>query len=144
MSDLAARQPLSKRAVGWQAFARDRGVFFRETTRGDRWHTLAIIKTERTECGPAQCVCLFQYRVEYWRKVAGRAVDDLQYFGGGGLLLQSLARLGDQPRIFHCDDRLRSEVLQQRDLLVGERPHLTAENREDARDVVVFNQRRHQ
>src|SRR5215467_14447031 len=48
MSDLAARQPLAKRAVGWQAFACDRGVFFRETTRRDRWHTLAIIKTERT------------------------------------------------------------------------------------------------
>ena len=37
-----------------------------------------------------------------------------------------LARLGDQPRVLHRDDRLRREVLQQRDLLVGERPHLLA------------------
>src|SRR5262249_24885369 len=31
--------------------------------------------------------------------------------------------LGDQPRILHRDHRLRSEVLQQRDLLLGERLH---------------------
>ena len=37
-----------------------------------------------------------------------------------------LARLGDEPRVLHRDDRLRGEVLQQRDLLVGERPDLLA------------------
>ncbi len=37
-----------------------------------------------------------------------------------------LARLGKQPRVLHRDHRLRREVLQQRDLLVGERPNLLA------------------
>ena len=37
---------------------------------------------------------------------------------------ECLARLGDQPRVLHRDYRLRGEVLQQRDLFVGERPHL--------------------
>ena len=32
----------------------------------------------------------------------------------------------DQPRVLHRDDRLRREILQQRDLLVGERPHFLA------------------
>ena len=54
----------------------------------------------------------------------GERIDDLQDLGGGGLLLQCLARLGDEPRILDCDDRLRGKVLQQRDLLVGKRPHL--------------------
>ena len=50
---------------------------------------------------------LFEYCVEYGREVARSAVDHLQYLGGGGLLLQGLARLGDEPGILHRDDRLR-------------------------------------
>ena len=50
---------------------------------------------------------------------AGRRVDDLQYLGGRGLLLQSLARLGQEPRILHRGDRLRREVFEQRNLLVS-------------------------
>ena len=30
----------------------------------------------------------------------------------------------NQPRVLHRDHRLRREVLQQRDLFVGKRPHL--------------------
>src|SRR4051794_40807652 len=50
----------------------------------------------------------------------GRRVDDLQHLSGRGLLLQRLARLGNEPCVFDRDDRLRSEILQQRDLLFGE------------------------
>ena len=32
----------------------------------------------------------------------------------------------NQPRVLHRNDRLRGEVLQQRDLFVGERTHLLA------------------
>ena len=35
----------------------------------------------------------------------------------------------NQPRVLHRDDRLRREVLQQRDLLVGERAHFLAVDR---------------
>ena len=55
-----------------------------------------------------------------------------------------LARLGDQPRVLHRDDRLRREVLQQRDLLVGERAHLLAIDRDDAEQRVVLAQRHDQ
>src|SRR6516164_9051834 len=63
----------------------------------------------------------FQQGVEHRREVAGRGIDDLQYLGGRRLLLQGLARLGDEPRVFHCDDRLSREILHERDLLVRER-----------------------
>ena len=63
-----------------------------------------------------------------------------KHLGGRGLLLQRLARLGDQPRVLHRDDRLRREVLQQRDLLVGERPHLLAIDGDDAEQRLVLAQ----
>ena len=87
---------------------------------------------------------LFQHRVEHRREIAGRGVDDLQYLGGRGLLLQRLARLGDQPRVLHRDDRLRGEVLQQRDLLVGKRPHLPAVDDDRAEQACVLAQRNDQ
>ena len=71
-------------------------------------------------------VRLFQDSVEHRGEIAGRGIDDLEYLGGRGLLLQSLVRLGQEPRILHRDDRLRREVLEQRNLLIAERPDLLA------------------
>ena len=64
-----------------------------------------------------------------------------KHLGGRGLLFQRLARLGDQPRVLHRDDRLRREVLQQRDLLVGERPDFLAVDDDAPKQRVVFAQR---
>src|SRR5215472_6146975 len=85
---------------------------------GGRMDPLAIIGPKGPESGSAQSQGLFEHRVEHRSEVARRAIDDLQYLGGRGLLLEGLARLGQQPRILHRDDRLRREILQQRDLLV--------------------------
>src|SRR5258708_34970335 len=91
---------------------------------------LAIPGSENAKGRLAQSRCLLQHRVEHRSEVAGRAVDDLQYLGGRGLLIQGLAGLGDQPRVLHRDHRLRGEVLQQRDLLFREWPYfLTSEGR---------------
>ena len=84
---------------------------------------------------------IFNHRVEHRSKVAGRGVDDLQYLGGRGLLLQCLARLGQEPRVLHRDDRLRREILQQRDLLVGERPHFLAKGGNRSEYSPVLEQR---
>ena len=84
---------------------------------------------------------LFEHRVEHRREVAGRGIDDLQHLGGRGLLLQRLARLGDQPRILHRDDRLRREAFEQRDLLVGERPHFVPVDVDDAEERALATQR---
>ena len=72
---------------------------------------------------------LLQHRVEHRRQIAGRGVDDLQHFGGRGLLFQRLALLGHQPRVLHRDHRLGGEVFQQSDLLVGEGADLLAIDR---------------
>ena len=83
----------------------------------------------------------FEHRVEDRSKIAGRGIDDLQYLGSRGLLLQCLPRLGEEPSILHCNDRLRSEILQQRDLLVGERSHLATIDGKVAQYSVVLEQR---
>ena len=99
--------------------------FLGYTMGGDRVKTLAVAENQ-TPSAPRKRVRLFEHRVEHRYEVAGRGIDDLQDLGGGGLLLQGFARLGDEPRILHRDDRLRREILQQRDLLVGERADLLA------------------
>ena len=63
-------------------------------------------------------------RLEGGLHIRRRTRYDAQNFRRRGLLFERLARLGQQPRVLHRDDRLRREILQQRDLLVGKRPHL--------------------
>ena len=75
---------------------------------------------------------------------SGRRVDDLQYLGGRRLLLQRLARLGQKPRVFHSDDRLRGEVLHERDLLVGERLGFPTIGADGAEQRAVLVQWHHQ
>src|SRR4051812_30029729 len=88
------------------------------------FEVLSIVKIEMAMICAAERMRLLQYGVEHRREVAGRGIDDSEHLGGGGLLLQGFARLGQKPRIFHRDDGLSREVLQQRDLLVGKRADL--------------------
>ena len=82
------------------------------TARGGEMEELAVVGANRCLVGRAEAHCPLDHRVENWSEVAGRGVDDLQHLGGRGLLLQCLARLGQEPRILHRDDRLRRKVLQ--------------------------------
>src|SRR5215471_9677685 len=81
---------------------------------------------------------LFQYRIEHRREVAGRRIDHAQDLSGRSLLIQSLAGLGQQPCILHRNHRLRSEVLEQRDLLVSERANLlTIDRNKSEQDIAL-------
>src|SRR4029077_15853032 len=53
-------------------------------------------------------------------QVERRAADDLEHVGGGGLLLERLPQLVEQPGVFDGDDGLFGEVCKQSDLLLGE------------------------
>ena len=122
----------ASRKSGWTAARHRRGSVRRRRV------------SSATVSALAQPQRLFQHRIEHRREVAGRGIDDLQHLGGRGLLLQRLARLGDEPRVLHRDDRLRREILQQRDLLIGERPHLVAMDRDDAEQPLVPAERKRQ
>ena len=51
--------------------------------------------------------------------------------------------LGDQPRIVYRDDRLRREVLQQNNLLLGEWPHFLPECSDGSEHSIIFPKRHH-
>src|SRR6516162_359311 len=102
---------------------------------------LAVIGHQSPVRGAAQRMRLLQYRVEDWREIAGRGIDDLQYLRGRGLLLQRLARFGEEPGILHRNHRLRREILQQCDLLVGESASLLSVNNKVSEKCVVLTQR---
>src|SRR5262245_53481553 len=74
--------------------------------------------------GLAQFCRQLDQGIEHSLQIEGRTADDLKHVGGSGLLLQRFSQLVEQPRVLDGDDRLGSEVLDQLDLLVGERADL--------------------
>src|SRR6516164_834876 len=110
-------------------------------TERSRMSQLTLKGPKNTERGFAQPHRLFEHCVEDGGKVAGRGVDDLQHLGGCGLLLQCLTRLGNESRVLHRNDRLRPEVFQQRNLLVGERAYLPPVASDQAEKGPIFAQR---
>jgi hypothetical protein len=129
-------------AMHWKPVTRQRLVRFRISARSYRAQILAITDHQRTQRSAAESVGLFQYCIEHRREVARRGIDDLQYLGGRCLLLQRFAGFGQEPGVLHCDDRLRSEILQQRDLLVRKRANLPTPNRKRSEELSFFAQRR--
>ena len=85
---------------------------------------------------------LIQYCVEDRREITGRGINDLQNLGGRCLLLQGLARFGQEPRILDCNDRLVGKGAHQLDLTLGERLHPLASERQHP-DRFALSQERH-
>src|SRR5215469_14901727 len=95
------------------------GKALRETPYRYRAIFLTVIDVQTSDFCAAEPVCFFQYRVEDGCKLTGRAVDNLQYLGGRGLLLQCLARFGQEPGVLDSDRGLAGEARNQRQLLFG-------------------------
>src|SRR5262249_27642065 len=68
----------------------------------------------------------FDQRLKQRPEVECRAADDFQHVGDSGLLLQRLAQLVEEAGVLNGDDRLVGEVLDQLNLLVGERTDFLA------------------
>ena len=121
---------------------------------GTRIATAAASKISSVEraailpnCRHRRCACrVLQHGLEHGLQIERRAADDLEHVGGRGLLLQrsvigALAQFVEQPRVLDGDDGLGGEVLQQLDLLVGERPHLLAVDAEHADKLAILEHR---
>ncbi len=122
--------------------AHELGQRSRHVMDRDSMEVLTIIRPQTTECGLAKTDGLVEHRIEHRREVAGRAVDDLQHLGGRGLLLQGLARLGEQPDVLNRNNRLVGEGLEQVDLRLRKR-HDLAPRYGDRADRIAVLQDRH-
>src|SRR5262249_51164598 len=60
-------------------------------------HASSLAQPEIAEFSTADTHRIFQHSFKYPLQFAGRLADDLQHFGGGGLLLQRLVALAGQP-----------------------------------------------
>src|SRR5207244_4092981 len=101
----------------------------------------AIIKHQASMAYGTEAVGLLQYCIEDGCYLTRRAVDNLQYLGGCGLLLQGLARLGDQPCVLNRDHRLCREIFDERDFFFGKRPHFLAGGDDLPEQDVILAQR---
>ena len=82
--------------------------------------------------------------LEHRLRIGHRAADDLQHLGRGGLPLQRLLRLVEQPRVLDGDQRLVAERLGQRDLVGAEGARSTRRQGQHANALVCAQQGKHQ
>src|SRR5262245_34150421 len=104
---------------------------------GHRLEGTVFVTEQRTKLRLANTRGIRQHGLEHWLKRTGRAADHLEHVGCCGLLLERFTQLVKQARILDGDDGLGSEVLQQRDLSVGEWPNLHPTN-QDCSDCSSF------
>src|SRR5262249_3278280 len=82
---------------------------------------IAVIEQQVAEAGLADANSVLQHGLEHGLQFSRRTADDLEHVGGGGLLLQGLAQLVEQPRVLDGDDRLIGKGFEKRDLLISKR-----------------------
>src|SRR5262252_9075139 len=95
-----------ERAAVWAegAASPDPIAELRVPVHSTKMEALTVPGSESAKGCLAQPRRLFQHCLEHRCEFTGRAVDDLQYLCCCSLLLQSLARLGQQPRVLHRND----------------------------------------
>src|SRR5204863_7072167 len=108
---------------------------------GDLPVSFALLAIDRSHVRLAQAHRGLDQGVEDGLKIEGRATDDLEHIGGGGLLLKRFAKLIEQARVLDGDDGLAGETLHQLDLLVGERPRLLTEYIDRTDQLVLLEHR---
>src|SRR5262249_28952351 len=90
-----------------------------------------LIRVAETGGGRDQC---FEHRL----KIESRTANHLEHVGGGGLLLERFAQFVEQPRVLDSDHRLRREILQQLDLLLGEGLNLLGIDTDSADQLILL------
>jgi hypothetical protein len=93
---LAAKHALHRRAGARYArsIAAPPLAKFRMPRKRGKIETLAVVGRDVAEFRLAEVRGLFEHRIEHWREIAGRGIDDLQHFGGRSLLFERLVTLG--------------------------------------------------
>ena len=98
----------------------------------DVQHAVVAHQREADCLAGEQPLAALQDDVEHRLGVGDRAADRRKNFARRALLVERLLRLVEQPHVLDRDHRLVAERAQQRDLALGERPHLVAAHQDDA------------
>jgi hypothetical protein len=61
---------------------------------GGGYEATIVVGEENSNIRLAQAHRLFEHRIEHWREIARRGVDDLQHIGGRGLLCARFGEFG--------------------------------------------------
>ena len=77
-------------------------------------------------------------RAQHGLQFEGRAADDLEHVGGCRLLLQRLAKLAEETRVFGRDHGLGREIRQQINLFLAKWCRLPAVNRKRTHELIVL------
>src|SRR5262245_48225281 len=85
-----------------------------------------LLARDRRLVGVAKSRRRFDQRLQHGLQVEGRAADDLEHVGRGGLLLKRFAQLVQQAGVLDRNDGLRREVGDELNLLFREWPDLLA------------------
>src|SRR6516225_48795 len=83
----------------------------------------------------------FDQRLQHRFEVEGRAADDFEHVGGGGLLLKRFPQLIQQSGVLNRDDGLGGEVRNQFNVLFGERLRLLPIDDYIADQLALFQHR---
>ena len=97
----------------------------------------AIIRPEDAKCRAARSQRPLEYRIEHWREISRRRIDDLQHLGGGGLPLERLAGLAQKPHVLDRDHCLVSKCSNQLNLFVGKWTNLRTRQSYNANAIFI-------
>src|SRR5262249_37773960 len=114
MNDLAFKQdaPRYRRSVDSSGVSGDElGVFTREPVARFEVVSFALRSTYGYHVRLAKARCRLNKRVQNGLQIEGRAADDLEHVGGGGLLLQRFAQLIEQACVLDSDHSLFRKVV---------------------------------
>src|SRR5262249_18007896 len=95
-----------------------------------------LLPTYRGVVGAAKAAGRFNERLQHRLEIEGGAADHLEHVGGGGLLLERLPQLVQQPDVLDGDDGLRGEILDQIYLLIVEGSDLLAIDSDRTNQVI--------
>src|SRR5262245_65659945 len=85
-----------------------------------------LLPSYRGVVGATKAASRFNKRLQHRLEIEGRAADDLEHVGGGGLLLKRFPQLVQQSSVLDGDDGLAGEISDQFDLLIREGANLKA------------------
>src|SRR5262249_38385045 len=98
----------------------------------------AFLTSDRRDVRLTKSGGRFDQRIQHHPQIERRSTDHLEHVGGGRLLLEGFAKLVEQAAVLNRDNGLSGEVLDQLDLLVGERADFLAIEDNAANQLILL------